>query len=240
MSEIRLDGRAYDQTRPVYIEAGYMPNSDGSVLIQNGGTQVICAATIQHSIPPWMRGQGRGWVSAEYGMLPNSTIERIDRRRAATSGRTKEIERLIGRSLRAVTDLRALGERSVTVDCDVLRADGGTRTTAITGGYVALALALMSLGSSRAVSVNPLIGSVSAVSVGILDGQPLLDLDYEEDSHAEVDMNVVMTGNGDFIELQGTAEGTPFTGDQLDEMLDLARAGCAAMMEAQQLALQGG
>ena len=194
MSEIRLDGRAYDQTRPVYIEAGYMPNSDGSVLIQNGGTQVICAATIQHSIPPWMRGQGRGWVSAEYGMLPNSTIERIDRRRAATSGRTKEIERLIGRSLRAVTDLRALGERSVTVDCDVLRADGGTRTTAITGGYVALALALMRLGSSRAVSVNPLIGSVSAVSVGILDGQPLLDLDYEEDSHAEVDMNVVMTG----------------------------------------------
>lgn len=239
MTNARIDGRLHDEARPVEIQTDFMPNADGSALIKVGETQVICTATVNPFVPPWMRGQGRGWVSAEYGMLPSSTGERIDRRRAATSGRTKEIERLIGRSLRAVTDMEKLGERTVTVDCDVLRADGGTRTAAITGGFVALALALQQISGRTSVRNSPLTNTVSAISVGIVDGDPMIDLDYLEDSRAEVDMNVVMTGQGDFVELQGTAEGIPFTNSQLDEMLELARLGCGSMMEAQQLALQG-
>ena len=239
MTNARTDGRHHDEARPVEIQTNFMPNADGSALIKVGETQVICTATVNPFVPPWMRGQGRGWVSAEYGMLPSSTSERIDRRRAATSGRTKEIERLIGRSLRAVTDMEMLGERTVTVDCDVLRADGGTRTAAITGGFVALALALQQISGRTTVRNSPLTNTVSAISVGVVDGDPMIDLDYQEDSRAEVDMNVVMTGHGDFVELQGTAEGIPFTNSQLDEMLELARLGCGAMMEAQQHALQG-
>lgn len=239
MTDTRPDGRAPDEVRPFEITTGFMPYAEGSVLIKNGDTHVVCSATIQHYVPPWLRGQGRGWVTAEYGMLPRSTGERVDRRRAATGGRTREIERIIGRALRSVTDLEALGERSIIVDCDVLRADGGTRTASITGGYVALAIALRNLIKRGPLYENPLKSSVAAISVGIVDGQTVLDLDHEEDSRADVDMNVVMTGTGDFVEVQGTAEGSPFSGSQLSEMLWLAREGCTIMAEAQRDALRG-
>ena len=235
---IRLDGRAADQCRPISIEPDFMPNAEGSALIKLGDTHVICTATISTEVPRWMRGRGTGWVTAEYGMLPRSTTERVDRRRASTSGRSREIERLIGRSLRAVTDMTALGERSVTVDCDVLRADGGTRTASITGGYVALALAIARVIPDSDPSAQVLKDTVSAISVGIVDGECLLDLPYEEDSRAEVDMNIVMTGSNDYVEIQGTAETEPFSSDQLQEMLDLARKGCDAMSSAQHQALR--
>ena len=202
-----------------------------------GNTHVICTATISIDVPRWMRGRGTGWVTAEYGMLPRSTDERIDRRRAASSGRSREIERLIGRSLRAVTDMSSLGECAVTVDCDVLRADGGTRTASITGGYVALAQAIEFLQTQSGDDTRILTDSVSAISVGIVDGKCLLDLPYEEDSRAEVDMNIVMTGSGDYVEVQGTAEGKPFTANQMQEMLDLARIGCEQMKQVQSNAL---
>ena len=214
-----------------------MPNAEGSALVKLGNTHVICTATVSTDVPRWMRGRGTGWVTAEYGMLPRSTDDRIDRRRAASSGRSREIERLIGRSLRAVTDMSALGECAITVDCDVLRADGGTRTASITGGYVALAQAIKSLQTQRGDDTRILIDSVSAISVGIVDDKCLLDLPYEEDSRAEVDMNIVMTGSGDYVEVQGTAEGKPFTADQMQEMLDLARIGCDQMKQAQSNAL---
>ena len=234
---IRLDGRAPNQCRPISIEADFMPNAEGSALIKLGDTHVICTATVSTDVPRWMRGRGTGWVTAEYGMLPRSTNERVDRRRASTSGRSREIERLIGRSLRAVTDMAALGERMITVDCDVLRADGGTRTASITGGYVALALAIGRIDADGAHRAAILQDSVSAISVGIVDGECYLDLPYEEDSRAEVDMNIVMTGSNDYVEVQGTAEAAPFTSDQLQEMLDLARSGCGAMSNAQHQAL---
>ncbi len=202
-----------------------------------GNTHVICTATVSTDVPRWMRGRGTGWVTAEYGMLPRSTDERIDRHRAANSGRSREIERLIGRSLRAVTDMSALGEYAITVDCDVLRADGGTRTASITGGYVALAQAIESIQTERSDATHILIDSVSAISVGIVDNQCILDLPYEEDSRAEVDMNIVMTGSGDYVEVQGTAEGAPFSSSRLTEMLELARIGCKEMNRAQQRAL---
>lgn len=216
-----------------------MPNAEGSALVKLGNTHVICSATVSTDVPRWMRGRGTGWVTAEYGMLPRSTDERIDRRRAASSGRSREIERLIGRSLRAVTDMSALGECAITVDCDVLRADGGTRTASITGGYVALAQAieLLQTQRGRGNDTRILTDSVSAISVGIVDGKCLLDLPYEEDSRADVDMNIVMTGSGDYIEVQGTAEGVPFTASQMQEMLDLAHIGCDDMRRAQTLAL---
>ena len=235
---IRLDGRAANQCRPISIEPDFMPNAEGSALIKLGDTHVICTATVSTNVPRWMRGRGTGWVTAEYGMLPRSTNERVDRRRASTSGRSREIERLIGRSLRAVTDMAALGERMVTVDCDVLRADGGTRTASITGGYVALALAIARIDTDRDPRAAILQDSVSAISVGIVDGECRLDLPYEEDSRAEVDMNVVMTGSNEYVEIQGTAETAPFTSDQLQEMLDLARMGCDAMLTAQHDALR--
>ncbi len=233
----RADGRAVDETRPISIEPGFMPNAEGSALVRLGGTHVICTATIASNVPRWMRGRGTGWVTAEYGMLPRSTSERVDRRRASSSGRSKEIERLIGRSLRAVTDMSALGENVVTIDCDVLRADGGTRTASITGGFVALAQALRTLQSELGRDEPILTNTVSAISVGIVDGECVLDLPYEEDSWAEVDMNVVMTGAGEFVEVQGTAEGNPFSYAQLQSMLKLARIGCDEMASAQNAAL---
>ncbi len=233
----RFDGRRYDECRSISIELGFMPNAEGSALVKLGNTHVICTATVSTEVPRWMRGRGTGWVTAEYGMLPRSTDERIDRRRAANSGRSREIERLIGRSLRAVTDMSALGEYAVTVDCDVLRADGGTRTASITGGYVALAQAVESLQTERKVGAPILTDSVSAISVGIVDGQCVLDLPYEEDSRADVDMNIVMTGSGDYVEVQGTAEARPFTANQMQEMLELARLGCDEMNRAQDASL---
>ena len=233
----RLDGRTADQCRPISIEPDFMPNAEGSALIKLGDTHVICTATVSTDVPRWMRGRGTGWVTAEYGMLPRSTNERVDRRRASTSGRSREIERLIGRSLRAVTDMAALGERMITVDCDVLRADGGTRTASITSGYVALALAIGRIDTDRDPRAAILKDNVSAISVGIVDGECVLDLPYEEDSRAEVDMNIVMTGSNNYVEIQGTAETAPFTSVQLQEMLDLARIGCDAMSSAQRQAL---
>ncbi len=236
-SLIRHDGRARDETREISIEPNFMPRAEGSALVKLGDTHVICTATVEPSVPHWMRDSGRGWVTAEYGMLPRSTDDRVDRRRSSSSGRSQEIQRLIGRSLRAVTNLGALGERSIVVDCDVLRADGGTRTASITGGYVALALAIKNIGATGRFAKEPLSDSVAAISVGIVDGECVLDLPYEEDARAEVDMNVVMAGSGDFVEGQGTAEGAPFTRSQLDEMLDLASGGCVRMKEAHVRAL---
>ena len=232
---MRSDGRKSNQCRPISIESGFMPNAEGSALVKLGDTHVICAATVSTDVPRWMRGVGKGWVTAEYGMLPTSTNERVDRRRASTSGRSREIERLIGRSLRAITDMSALGERTITVDCDVLRADGGTRTASITGGYVALAQAVGTIDGASPDAI--LKDTVAAISVGIVDGNCVLDLPYEEDSRAEVDMNIVMTGSGDYVEVQGTAEAKPFSYAQLTQMLDLAQIGCAEMAEAQSRAL---
>ena len=214
-----------------------MPNAEGSALVKLGNTHVICTATVSTDLPRWMRGRGSGWVTAEYSMLPRSTSERIDRRRASSSGRSREIERLIGRSLRAVVDMSALGERAITVDCDVLRADGGTRTAAITGGYVALAQAIESLPLKPNRRSRIIKDSVAAISVGIVDGHWVLDLPYEEDSRADVDMNIVMTGSGDYVEIQGTAEAEPFSAEQLTSMLELGRIGCAEMAAAQVAAL---
>lgn len=232
---MRSDGRKHDECRPITIQPGFMPNAEGSALVQLGDTHVICTATVSTDVPRWMRGTGKGWVTAEYGMLPRSTNERVDRRRASTSGRSREIERLIGRSLRAITDMSALGERTITIDCDVLRADGGTRTASITGGYVALAQAVATIQTDANDPI--LIDSVAAISVGIVGGVCMLDLPYEEDSRADVDMNIVMTGSGEYVEVQGTAEAAPFSTSQLEEMLNLARIGCEEMSMAQNTAI---
>jgi len=235
----RADGRALDALRPVTIETNPLAYAEGSALISVGNTRVLCAATIEERIPPWLRGQGKGWVTAEYAMLPRATQERTQREstRGKIGGRTHEIQRLIGRALRAVTDLRALGERSIVVDCDVLQADGGTRTAAITGAYVALALALRRdfvPGSSA----WPLGDAIAAVSVGFVDGVAHLDLQYSEDSRADVDMNVAMTGGGAFVEVQGTAEGRTFDRGQLAAMLALAEGGIASLFALQRHALE--
>jgi ribonuclease PH len=221
----RRDGRRPGDLRPVRIVPGFMPPAEGSVLIEFGDTRVICTASVQESVPPFLRGSGKGWVTAEYAMLPRSSPERIERERRGPGGRTHEIQRLVGRSLRAVTDMGALGERSILVDCDVIQADGGTRTASITGGYVALALALDRLRKGGAFARLPLADSVAAVSVGVVDGRLLLDLCYAEDSTAAVDMNVVQTGSGRFVEVQGTAEGKTFSAKELDRMLAAASAG---------------
>ena len=215
-----------------------MPAAEGSVLVASGETRVICTATVQDTVPPFLRGSGKGWVTAEYAMLPRSSPERIERERRGPGGRSQEIQRLIGRSLRGVVDMDGLGERSILVDCDVLNADAGTRTAAITGGYVALVLALASLREKRLLDRIPLTGSVAAVSVGLLNGKALLDLCYEEDHRAEVDFNVVMTGNGRFVEVQGTAEGKAFTQAQLDRLLALARAGIERLTAMQRETLK--
>ncbi len=237
----RSDGRAADDLRPVSFELGFQEWADGSVLFSMGKTRVLCAASIAEETPRWLRGTGKGWVTGEYSMLPASTSERSQREvnRGRPGGRTQEIQRLIGRALRSVTDLSRLGERMVTIDCDVLQADAGTRTASITGGYIALALALRKLSAAGATPDDLLTDSVAAVSVGIVDGESLLDLCYEEDAKAEVDFNVVMTGSGALVEVQGTAEGEPFSRSQLDAILDLAGDGIAALTKVQRDALAG-
>jgi len=232
---MRPSGRQSDELRPVSFVLGYSLHAEGSVLVEFGATRVLCTASVEDRVPPFLRGEGSGWVTGEYGMLPRSTHTRSSREaaRGKQSGRTQEIQRLIGRSLRSVVDLKALGERTVTVDCDVLQADGGTRTAAITGGYVALAQAIATLVSKGALRASPLHGQIAAVSVGIFRGQSVLDLDYVEDSEAETDMNVVMNEAGAFVEVQGTAEGHAFRRDELDRMLDLAAAGIKQLIDEQ-------
>lgn len=239
-SNTRPDGRREDELRPIKIERGYTSVVPGSVLVEFGETRVVCTASVEDSVPPWMRGQRRGWVTAEYSMLPGSTAERTRRERRGAGGRTKEIERLIGRSLRGVTDLAGMGEIQVTVDCDVIQADGGTRTASITGGWVALHDAFTSLVESGDIPSHPIRTACAAVSVGLVDGRPLLDLPYVEDVKADVDMNVVMTGEGKFVEVQGTAEGLAFGRDDFDILLDLAEKGCRELFEHQKAALESG
>jgi ribonuclease PH len=235
----RPDGRQPDQLRDVKITRGWLAHAEGSVLVEFGATRVLCAASVQEDLPRWRRGSGQGWVTAEYAMLPRSTNTRSDREsvKGRIGGRTHEISRLIGRSLRACYDPKALGENTIVLDCDVLQADGGTRTAAITGGYVALADAIGWLKERKRTKGEPLTSSVAAVSVGIVDGQPRLDLCYDEDVAAETDMNVVCTGDGRFVEVQGTAEREAFDRKLLDELLDLAVVGCAELTAIQQAAL---
>ncbi|MEJ0037222.1 MAG: ribonuclease PH [Gammaproteobacteria bacterium] len=240
MTVSRPSGRAPDQLRPVRLTRRFAKHAEGSVLIEFGDTHVLCTASVEESVPPFLRGKGQGWVTAEYGMLPRSTHTRTAREAAKgkQSGRTQEIQRLIGRSLRAVIDLKALGERTITLDCDVLQADGGTRTASITGGFVALAEACEKLVQRRAIPASPIHGQVAAISVGICKGVPVLDLDYAEDSNAETDMNVVMNNGGAFVEIQGTAEGHAFRRHELDALLNLAATGIGELfaLQAQTLA----
>ncbi|MFV2195775.1 ribonuclease PH [Nocardiopsis sp. LOL_012] len=235
----RPDGRVPTQLRPVTINRNWLRHAEGSVLIEFGETRVLCAATVEDGVPRWRRGTGEGWVTAEYAMLPRSTDTRGAREsvRGKIGGRTHEISRLIGRSLRAVVDFKAMGEHTITLDCDVLQADGGTRTAAITGAYVAMADAMRWLRKRRKLKNNPLTGSLAAVSVGVVQGQPRLDLNYLEDSVAQTDMNVVVTGGGEFVEVQGTAEGAPFDRKLLDSLLDLAVGGCEELTALQKKAL---
>jgi ribonuclease PH len=239
---LRIDGRAAEALRDVRFTRGWLDHAEGSVLVEFGRTRVLCAASFTEGVPRWRRGSGDGWVTAEYAMLPRSTNTRGDREsvKGKLGGRTQEISRLIGRSLRAVIDTRALGENTIVLDCDVLQADGGTRTAAVTGAYVALSDAIAWARERKLLrsGSRPLSGSVAAVSVGIVDGVPLLDLCYDEDVRAETDMNVVMTGDGRFVEVQGTAEQTPFDREELDTMLGLATVGCAELTRLQQQALQ--
>jgi len=238
---LRTDNRALDELRPVKITPNFLANAEGSALIEMGNTRVICAASVEDKLPPHLRYQRtEGWVTAEYGMLPRSTHTRSQREtgRGGPSGRTHEIQRLIGRSLRAIANRKVIGERTITLDCDVLQADGGTRTAAITGAYVALAIACKRLMKDRRITKSPIVAEVAAVSVGIVDGVPLLDLKYDEDSRAEVDMNVVCNGDGRFIEVQGTAEGSPFTREQMDNLLELAKKGIAELVTLQRQAIE--
>src|SRR3954453_22881361 len=236
----RADGRADDDLRPVTLTRRWLDHAAGSALVEFGRTRVLCAASASTGVPRWRKDSGLGWVTAEYAMLPSSTHTRADREsvKGRIGGRTHEISRLVGRSLRAVIDYKALGENTVLLDCDVLQADGGTRTAAITGAYVALADAVAHLKAEGALAGEPLVASVAAVSVGIIDGVPRLDLPYEEDVRAETDMNVVMNGDGSFIEVQGTAEGAPFNRGELDALLALAEKGCADLTRLQQEALR--
>jgi len=235
----RADGRGLDELRTVRFDRDFTVFAPGSVLVSMGRTRVLCTASVEDRIPPWLRGSGKGWVTAEYSMLPGSTPERASREAAKgkQSGRTQEIQRLIARSLRAVTDLVAVGERQITVDCDVLQADGGTRTASICGAYVALHDACTRLIAEGEMTQHPLTDAVAAVSVGIIDGVPMLDLPYTEDSRAEVDMNVVMTGSGRFVELQGTAEQLAFSRSELDSLIDLAEVGIRELLGAQAILL---
>ena len=235
----REDGRAVDELRPITITRNWLDHAQGSCLVEFGKTRVLCAASAQEGVPRWRKGSGLGWVTAEYAMLPQATHDRSPREstKGRIGGRTHEISRLVGRSLRAAVDYTALGENTITIDCDVLQADGGTRTAAITGAYVALADAVSFLRDKGSLQGEPLVQSVAAVSVGIIDGTPMLDLPYVEDVRAETDMNVVMTGEGSFIEIQGTAEGAPFVRSELDALLALAEKGCADLTRLQQEAL---
>lgn len=235
----RSDGRSAAQLRPITFERGWLEQAEGSALVSFGRTRVLCTASFTPGVPRWLKDQGRGWVTAEYAMLPRATNTRNDREsvKGRLGGRTQEISRLIGRSLRAIIDMSALGENTIVLDCDVLQADGGTRTAAITGAYVALADAITWAQGKGYVKGNPLIDSVAAVSVGIIDGEPRLDLHYDDDVRADTDMNVVMTGDGRYVEVQGTAEGTPFDRALLDELLGLAADGCAQLTDLQRQAL---
>ncbi len=239
-SAVRPSGRAVNQLRNIHITPNYTCHAEGSVLIESGQTKVLCTASVEEKVPPFLKGKGQGWVTAEYGMLPRSTSTRMDREaaRGKQQGRTQEIQRLIGRSLRSAVDLTALGERTITLDCDVIQADGGTRTAAITGAYIALSLAVQKLLSDGVLSVSPIIHQVASVSVGIVKGQAVLDLDYQEDSQAQTDMNVVMVEDGRFIEVQGTAEGEPYSQAELMAMLALADQGIRELFVAQQKALE--
>lgn len=237
---MRPSQRQSDELRPLSLTRGYTAHAEGSVLIQVGQTRVLCTASVETSVPPFLRGKGQGWVTAEYGMLPRATHTRSTREAAKgkQTGRTQEIQRLIGRSLRAVTDLVALGERQITLDCDVLQADGGTRCAAITGAWVALHDACAKLVAEGTLLANPIRDHVAAISVGIVDGEPVLDLDYAEDSNCDTDMNVIMTGNGGIVEIQGTAEGTPFSRQELNQLVDLADAGIRELVAAQTQAIK--
>jgi ribonuclease PH len=238
---MRPSQRKPDQLRAIRITRHYTKHAEGSVLIECGDTKVICTASVEERVPPHKKGSGEGWVTAEYGMLPRSTGERMSREAAKgkQSGRTQEIQRLIGRSLRAVVDLGKLGERTITLDCDVIQADGGTRTASITGAFVALHDAVSALMQKGLVKENPLKDAVAAISVGIYQGTPVLDLDYLEDSDCDTDMNVVMLGSGHFVEVQGTAEGHPFSREEMDTLLELAKHGIAQLVEMQRTALNG-
>lgn len=230
---MRVDGRKADELRKIKITRNYLKNVEGSALIEMGETKVICAATVQESVPPFLRGKGTGWVTAEYAMLPRSSAQRIQRERSKVGGRTHEIQRLIGRSLRSVVDMKALGERSVLIDCDVVQADGGTRTASITGAYVALVDALRFIQKQGLIAAIPVTDYLAAISVGIVGGKPVLDLCYTEDSAAEVDMNLVMTGSGKIVEVQGTAEGEPFSKAELGKLLALGEKGIKALIKKQ-------
>jgi ribonuclease PH len=234
---MRIDGRGYSDLRPVRIFTNYLDYAEGSALISFGKTTVLCAASVEQSVPPWLLGRGTGWITGEYAMLPRSTQTRTQRETKGISGRSQEIQRLIGRSLRSAINLSLLGERMVIVDCDVIQADGGTRTAAITGGYVALALALRRLVKEGLVAPSVFTTPVAAVSVGIVNGEPMLDLCYDEDSQAEVDCNIVQNSAGEFIEIQGTAEGKPFPRARLNELMDLAQIGISHLLTIQQQAL---
>jgi ribonuclease PH len=239
MSFERTDGRAADQLRPVNIITNFLAHAEGSALIEMGNTRVICTASVEDRVPPFLRNKGQGWLTAEYAMLPRATGQRTPREtgRGGPSGRTHEIQRLIGRSLRAIADMTALGERTITLDCDVIQADGGTRTASITGAYVALDMACRKLLNAGVIRRSPIRDQVAAVSVGILGGVPLLDLKYDEDSQAEVDMNVICTGDGRFIEVQGTAERAPFSREEMNHMLELAGTGTQQLLALQRDAL---
>ncbi len=236
---MRPSKRAPDQMREIKITRNYTKHAEGSVLVEFGDTKVICTASVESRLPPWLRGQGKGWVTAEYGMLPRSTGSRMGREaaRGKQGGRTMEIQRLIGRSLRAAIDMKKLGEQQITVDCDVIQADGGTRTASITGGYVALCDAINHLMAQGEVKENPIVSQIASVSVGVYNGTPVLDLDYDEDSSAETDMNVVMDGEGQFIEVQGTAEEAPFSMEEMQQMLALAQQGITNLIGHQKEAL---
>jgi len=238
---MRPSNRAPDEMRPVTLTSNYTMHAEGSVLVEFGNTKVLCNASVEERVPGFLRGQSKGWVTAEYGMLPRSTTERMGREaaRGKQGGRTMEIQRLIGRSLRAVMDMKKLGERTITVDCDVIQADGGTRTASITGGFVALAEAIQKMLADGVIEESPLTGSVASISVGIYKGTPVLDLDYPEDSNAETDMNIVMTDSGEFIEVQGTAEGHPFSEEEMHQMFALAKKGIGELSAHQKTTLEG-
>ncbi len=229
----RIDSRAPNELRPVLIQPGYLEFAEGSAMIEVGKTRVICSASVDERVPQFMRGQGRGWLTAEYSMLPRATLSRTDRARSASGGRTMEIQRLIGRSLRSIADLPALGERTITLDCDVIQADGGTRTAAVTGAYVALYQALLKLVRNRVLHHVPLTSAVAATSVGLVEQTSLLDLCYEEDSRAAIDFNVVMSDKGEFVEVQGTGEERPFSRERMDELLGLAESGIQTLFAVQ-------
>ena len=234
---VRHDGRAFDKLRTIKVTNDYIKHPAGSCLIEFGETRVICTASVEEGVPPFLKNSGTGWVTAEYGMIPGSCTTRVQRNK--DSGRTQEIQRLVGRSLRGVVDTRKLGERTIKIDCDVIQADGGTRTASVTGGFIALALALKKIQKQGSLMEFPLTDYVAAISVGIHQNNLVLDLNYEEDSNAEMDMNVVMVGKGDFVEVQGTAEGKPFSKKQMDQLLDLAKKGIQELMDIQKKSLGG-